>query len=123
MGKKILLVDDEMDILESVEMLLNTSGYDVQTVESGIKAINLIKKNKFDLVLLDILMPKMSGIKTLEKIRADPAIKNQKVAFLTVVNPSKNGKGIIDKLKPIGYIEKPIENNSFKRQVKKFLKL
>ncbi len=123
MVHKILIVDDEMDILESVAMLLKINNYDVETVESGIKAIPLIKKNKFDLVLLDILMPKMSGIKTLETIRKDPQIKNQKVAFLTVVKPSVEGKESIEKLKPVGYIQKPIENKSFKEKIKKFLKL
>jgi CheY-like chemotaxis protein len=121
MVKKILVVDDEMDILESVDMLLSKSGYDVKTVESGKKAIEFLKKDNFDLVLLDILMPKMSGIQTLEQIRADPKIKNQKVAFLTVVSPSANGKGIIDQLKPVEYLQKPIENVSFRKKIKKLV--
>ena len=119
---KVLIVDDEKDILESVKMLLETINCKVKTTDDGNKAISMLKKEKFDLVLLDVLMPKISGIKTLEKIRADPKIKNQKVAFLTVVSPSKNGKGVIKKLNPIAYLEKPIDNDSFKRKITKILK-
>ena len=123
MVKRILLVDDEWDILESVKMLLETMNYKVEITDDGNKAIEMLKKKNFDLVLLDILMPKISGLKTLEKIRADSKIKKQKVAFLTVVSPSKNGKGTIEKLKPIIYIEKPINNASFKKEIKRILSL
>lgn len=119
--KKILVVDDEIDILESVGMLVQTMGYEVATVNSGKEAIKTLKKEKFDLVLLDILMPEMSGIKTLEKIRADSKLKKQKVIFLTVVSPSKNGQGVIKRLKPVGYIEKPIDNERFKTKIKKIV--
>ena len=102
-------------------MLLETMGYNVKTADRGRKAIGVLKKEKFDLVLLDILMPEMSGIQTLGKIRNDAELKKQKVVFLTVVSPSKNGKGIIKKLKPTDYIEKPIDNVVFKRKIKKIL--
>ena len=119
--KKILLVDDELDIRESVKMLLETMNYEVEITDDGNNAITMLKNGTFDLVLLDILMPKISGIKTLEKIRADSKIKNQKVVFLTVVSPTKNGEGIIGKLGPLDYIEKPIDNNSFKEKIEKIL--
>mgnify|MGYP006436799707 FL=1 len=119
--KKILLVDDELDIRESVKMLLETMNYEVEITDDGNNAITMLKNGTFDLVLLDILMPKISGIKTLEKIRADSKIKNQKVVFLTVVSPTKNGEGIIEKLGTLDYIEKPIDNNSFKEKIEKIL--
>jgi CheY-like chemotaxis protein len=121
MGKRILVVDDEPDILESIKMLVETMGYEVETTEDGDKAIDMLKKEKFDLVLLDMLMPKISGIKTLEKIRANPEIKNQKVAFLTVVGLNQTGENFVKKLKPIEYIEKPIDNAEFKKKIKKIL--
>lgn len=118
---KILVVDDELDILESIKMLLEIGGYGVKTVNNGEDAIKILKKEKFDLMLLDILMPNLSGVKTLEKIRADSHLKNQKVAFLTVVSLSKNGKGVIKKLNPVDYIEKPIDNAVFKKKIKKII--
>ena len=121
MKKSILVVDDELDILESVKMLLETMEYKITAVDNGRDAIKKLKKNKFDLMLLDILMPKLSGIDTLKKIRADSKLKNQKVVFLTVVTPTKIGKALINKLKPIDYIQKPINNINFKNKIKKYL--
>lgn len=121
MSKKVLIVDDEQDILESVKMLVETMGYEVKTTDNGNKAVEMLKKDKFDLVLLDILMPKISGIATLEKIRAEKSIKNQKVVFLTVVSLSQAGKGAVKELAPAGYIEKPIDNTLFKAKIKKII--
>lgn len=121
MNKRILVVDDESDILESIRMLIEVMGYEYEGTDDGHKAIEMLKKKKFDLVLLDILMPKISGIDVLKKIREDSQIKNQKVVFLTVVSPSQNGKGVIKQLKPLDYIEKPIDNKIFKQKIKKLL--
>jgi CheY-like chemotaxis protein len=118
---KVLIIDDEYDILESMQMLVESMGYEAETIDNGKKAISMLKKSKYDLVLLDILMPKISGIETLKKIREDSKIKDQKVIFLSVVSPSRNGKGIIKKLKPLDYIEKPINNKTFKTKLKKYL--
>ena len=118
---KILVVDDELDVLESVKMLIETMGHEIKTIDNGKGAIKLLGKEKFDLMILYILMPKMSGIETLEKIRASPKLKKQKVAFLSVVSLSKNGKGVIKKLNPVAYIEKPIDNIVFKKKIKKIL--
>ena len=119
---KILIVDDEADIRESVKMLIQTIGKnEIKTVNDGKKAIKILQKEKFDLVLLDILMPKMSGIETLQKIRQNPKLKNQKVIFLTVVIPSEKGSNTIKKLKPLEFIKKPIDNTSFKKKIKKIL--
>jgi len=116
---RILVVDDEEDILESVAMLVEAMGYEAETVNSGKKALDALREGKYDLVLLDILMPKMSGIETLEKIRADSKLKGQKTMFLSVVSPSRNGKGVIAKLKPLDYLEKPIDNAKFKEKIGK----
>jgi len=121
MIKRVLIVDDEIDILKSVKMLVEITGYEAKITNDGNKAIEILKKEKYDLVLLDMLMPKISGIATLEKIRMDSKIKNQKVAFLTVVSLSQAGKKVVEDLKPVAYIEKPIDNSEFKRTIKKIL--
>ncbi len=120
--KKILVVDDEEDIRESVKQVLETMNYQVNLASSGREALELLQKNIFDLVLLDILMPQMSGTQTLEKIRTNPKTKDQKVAFLTVVDLKKYGKDAVDKFKLVDYFHKPIEINDFKKRIKKILK-
>src|SRR3989344_1097897 len=102
--KKILIVDDEKDITTSVKMLLDNMGYSVTTVNSGKEALQALQKDKFDLVLLDMLMPEMSGDQVAKKIRENPKTKNQKIAFLTVVTLGEQGKAIMQKLKPADYI-------------------
>jgi len=122
MAKKILIVDDEKDILESMEMLIKNIGYEVKTANNGKQALAMLKKESFDLVLLDILMPQMSGRELLEKIRADPKLKKQKVAFLSVVCLSESGKDVMKRLKPIDYFQKPIDVADFKKRLKGILK-
>jgi CheY-like chemotaxis protein len=121
MQKKILIVDDEEDILTSVKMFLDSLGYSAKTVNNGKDAIDLIKKEKFDLILLDMLMPEMSGKEVLERIRDDKKIAKQKVAFLTVVSLSQVGKAIINKLKPVAFIEKPVDTVKLKQILQKIL--
>jgi CheY-like chemotaxis protein len=122
MVKKVLIVDDEKDISSSVKMLVDKLGYSSKTVNDGESALASLKKEKFDLVLLDILMPRMSGREVLEKIRADSKLKNQKVAFLSVVQLSPGGQGSIKKLNPVAYFQKPIVDiDDFKSKLKGLL--
>lgn len=67
--KRILVVDDEKEIAELIEIHLMSQDYDVTKAKNGLEAIELINNNKFDLVLLDVMMPKMDGKETLKKIR------------------------------------------------------
>lgn len=68
-GKKILLVDDEEELLMAMKIRLNSWGYDVATATNGEEALNILKKDTPDIVVLDIMMPVMDGIETLRRIR------------------------------------------------------
>ena len=71
--KKVLVVDDEPDARELFGELLSTnSNYDVVTAEDGVDALEKCAQNKFDLVLLDIVMPKMDGVDALTEIKKNP---------------------------------------------------
>lgn len=121
MVKKILIVDDEPDILKSVRMVLERMGYKVTAVESGKKALQCLQKEKFDVVLLDMLMPEMSGNEVAERIRKNPALKNQKIIFLTVVTLGEAGKSWLPTLKPAAYIQKPFDIGAFKKKIKEVI--
>lgn len=69
MKKKILVVDDEIDFLEMIRLRLQSNNYDVVTAMNGKEALEKVKDEKPDAVLLDILMPGADGIDTLKKIR------------------------------------------------------
>lgn len=122
MAKKVLIVDDEQDIRDSVGYLVRRLGYEVFTASDGKKALAALRKQRFDLVFMDIFMPGMSGRECVELMRKDPKTRNTKVAFLTVAQVSETGRKELLKLKPIDYINKPIEISDFERRTKRILK-
>ncbi|WP_421939669.1 response regulator transcription factor [Pedobacter sp.] len=82
-GQKILIVDDEPDILELIEYNLKKEGYQVFLASNGQEGISVAKKVHPDLIILDIMMPKMDGIEACRLMRAIPEFKNTFMVFLT----------------------------------------
>ena len=80
---KILIADDEPDILEFVSYNLVKEGYQVSTAKNGSEAIELAKKIKPHLILLDIMMPELDGVEVCRELRSNPDFKNTIIAFLT----------------------------------------
>ena len=80
---KILLVDDEVDILEFISYNLEKEGYKVFTAKNGLEAIKVAEKTTPHLIILDVMMPEMDGIAACEEIRQIPSLKNTVIAFLT----------------------------------------
>ncbi len=121
MAKKIMIVDDEPHLVELVGAILETEGYEVIKCHDGREALEKLKNIKPDLVLLDMMMPGMSGREVCEQIRKNPKIKNLKVIFLTVARFSETGKKVLDGLKVSDYITKPFENEDLVKRVKKVI--
>lgn len=80
---RILLVDDEPDILEIVGYNLSSEGYQILTAENGLQAISQAKKHKPHLIILDVMMPEMDGIEACEKLRAVPELSETVITFFT----------------------------------------
>ena len=80
---KILLVDDEEDILEFISYNLEREGFKVYSARNGVEAIKMAEKKKPDLIILDVMMPEMDGIVACEEIRKIPSCKDTVIAFLT----------------------------------------
>ena len=81
--QKVLVVDDEEPILELLKYNLEKQGYDVRTANEGAEAVEIARKFHPDLVLLDIMMPKMDGVEACRQIRAMPELVNTFIVFLT----------------------------------------
>jgi len=121
MKKKIMVVDDEEHMIELVKAILETEDFNVVTANSGKECLELLKKEKPDLIILDMMMPGMSGRETCEYIRKNPKTKDLKVVFLTVAKFSETGKDVLKKLNVLDYLTKPFENDELVFRLKKLL--
>jgi two-component system alkaline phosphatase synthesis response regulator PhoP len=86
----ILLIDDEIDLLELLGYNLKKAGYNVLKAENGFEGLKLVRKEKVDLIVLDIMMPEMSGIEVCEKIRDDEALVQIPILMLTAKSGEEN---------------------------------
>lgn len=83
MGKRVTVIEDSKNIAISIKICLETCGYQVTTVEDGVTALEELFKDPPDLVLLDILLPKMSGLLVLEAIRDNPGTRHLPVIIIS----------------------------------------
>src|SRR3982751_4680636 len=115
---KILWVDDEIESLQSQKIFLESKGYDVQTLTNGFDAIDYVKDNQVDLVLMDETMPGITGLETLAKIKE---VSSQIPIVLITKNETENlmddaiGSQISD------YLIKPVNPNQVLLSLKKIL--
>ena len=116
--KSIMVVDDEDSLLKLLSAILDAEGYEVLTASNGEACLEKLKSVKPDLILLDMMMPGMSGREVCEHIRENPKTKGLRVAFLTVAKFSETGKGVLERMNVLDYITKPFENDDLVRRVK-----
>ena len=83
MGSKILIADDEPNIVISLEYLLKREGYTVLVARDGQEALDAIARERPDLVLLDVMMPKKTGFEVCQEVRANELLNGTKILMLT----------------------------------------
>ncbi|HMP98950.1 MAG TPA: response regulator transcription factor [Cyclobacteriaceae bacterium] len=123
---KVLVVDDEEAILELLKYNLEKSGYEVKTASDGARAVEIAKKFHPELVLLDIMMPKMDGVETCRQLRDIPELHNTYIVFLTARSEEYSEVAAFD-MGADDYITKPIKPRAlmsrisalFRRETKK----
>ncbi|MCJ2513278.1 MAG: response regulator [Candidatus Thermoplasmatota archaeon] len=122
MVKKVLVVDDNPDVIFSVKSGLETldKNYRIKGVESGRKCLEFLESEIPDIILMDIMMPEMSGWKTFDKIKENIAWKDIPIIFLTARTDriAKNAGGFLGE----DYIEKPFEIKNLIERINKILK-
>lgn len=118
---KILLVDDEPDILEIVGYNLKNEGYDVYTAKNGLEAVKTAKKIEPHLIILDIMMPEMDGIEACEKIRATKGLENVMITFFTARGEDYSQVAGFD-VGADDYITKPIKPKLLVSKIKALLR-
>jgi len=114
--KLVLIVDDDDKLTKMLQFLFVTKGFTVKSAENGIEALEMLKKNMPDAIILDIMMPEMDGCKFMEKIKADALMKEVPVVVLTAVKSDGNKKQLLS-LGAYDYFEKPFKSSELLNRV------
>ena len=117
--KKIMVVDNEPDIVDLTRTVLELGGYNVVTANSGEECLRILEKVKVDLVLLDIMMPGMSGWDVFNRINKKS--NNIKVAFMSVLEISDKRKQVLLDEGLADYIMKPFDKDTLLNRIDKIL--
>ena len=121
MAKNILVVDDDEITLKLAYFTLKRNeNYSIQLANSGMDAYDKMQRAKFDLVLLDIEMPVLSGIKTFEMFKKNPAMADIPVIFLTAVTDTKSILDVVY-MGAVDYVKKPFKPDDLLSRVEKVL--
>ncbi|MCG6919542.1 MAG: response regulator [Acidobacteriota bacterium] len=110
MAKRILVVDDDENILSLERTILEQKGFAVTTAAGGAEALEILGKEDFDLVLLDVMMPEIDGFTVCRRIKEEPRTKEIPVIFLTAKG---GGEALAEGFESgaIMYINKPFTAN------------
>jgi len=116
-GKKILVVDDEPDILTYLTVLMENNGYKTYQAQNAVEALKTIQETKPDLISLDIMMPKKSGIAFYRELKLNHETSTTPVIFISAFSMARDftGPGFrklipeLDIPEPDGYLEKPVD--------------
>ncbi|OHD57356.1 MAG: hypothetical protein A2Y33_07685 [Spirochaetes bacterium GWF1_51_8] len=104
--KKILAIDDHEEILSIIKTKLSRSGFEVEILSDSMLAMEKVRQFKPDLVLLDIMMPKITGFEICEELKSTPEFKDVRVVFLTAKDMDFARKKA-QELNADGFIAKP----------------
>lgn len=119
--QKILIAEDERSIAKALQIKLSLSGFEVETVVNGEEAFKLLKEKKFDLLLLDIMMPKMDGFSVME------AMKKSKIKTPIIILSNLSQEDDAERAKKLGAVDFFIKSNTpladILEKVNKFLKV
>ena len=121
MTYSVLVVDDEPNIVYSLEFLMKRESYDVRVARDGEAALKSIEEQRPDLVLLDVMIPKRDGFDICQTIRANPDWKSVRIIMLTAKGRDiEREKGLA--LGADDYITKPFSTRDMMKLVKQYLK-
>ncbi len=118
--KRILVVDDEMDLVETLRFSLEMEGYEVLTSYNGEEALQLARNNQPDLILLDVMLPKMDGYKVCRLLKFDARYKHIPILMLTAKSQEKD-RITGQETGADEYITKPFEMEDLMKKIRTYL--
>ncbi|MGD9871780.1 MAG: response regulator transcription factor [Thauera sp.] len=120
MNKKILIADDEQNIVISLEFLMKREGFDVVVANDGEEAVERIRSEHPDLVLLDVMMPKKTGFEVCQEVKADASLATVRILMLTAKGrDTEVAKGLA--LGADAYMTKPFSTRELVDKVRSLL--
>ena len=141
MPKKILIVDDEPDAISYVGSVLEDNGYQYISADNGVEGLELARKEKPDMILLDLIMPEKSGVMMFQELKKDPELASIPVIVVSGASealgvdfknfmfkqPLRKGKKAVDTIgeskftEPNAFVEKPVNPAELIEVIKKNL--
>lgn len=118
-NKKALVVDDDPVVIRLVKEILKNLGFTVETAKDGIDAMVLIKKEKPDLIVLDIMMPELNGYDVLRTLKFTDELKDIPVLLLTAREQELDKR--IGEMMGIDYLQKPVNREAFIGKIEKII--
>jgi DNA-binding response OmpR family regulator len=120
MGKRVLIVDDEPNIVISLEFLMKREGFEVSVARDGEEALRKVEESMPDVMLLDVMMPKKTGYEVCQQVRANPSFSGVKIVMLTAKGrDTEVAKGL--DLGADAYMTKPFSTKDLVAQVRALL--
>ena len=127
--KRVLIVDDDADVTKFVSKLVERAGYQAVVAKNGVEGMGKVREDKPDLLILDVLMPKESGIRMYRELKTDKLFKEIPVVMLSAIAPESffRSQKVLDEFagqtvpEPEAYIEKPEEPEELIALIKRIL--
>ena len=127
--KKVLVVDDDVDVRKFVSKLVERAGYEAIEAKNGMEGMDKVREDKPDLIILDVLMPKQSGIRMYRELKTDEPLKDIPVIMLSAIAPKSffRSQEVLAEFagqsvpEPEAYMEKPEEPEELIALMKKIL--
>jgi two-component system phosphate regulon response regulator PhoB len=127
--KKVLIVDDDADIRKLVSKLVEKAGYEAVVAKNGVEGMDEVREDAPDLIILDVLMPKQSGIRMYRELKTEEPFRNIPVIVLSAIAPKSffRSQQVLDEFRgqsvpqPEAYMEKPEEPEELIELMKRIL--
>ncbi|MCX6557090.1 MAG: response regulator [Candidatus Aminicenantes bacterium] len=121
MGSKILIIDDDPIIRDSLQELLSNAGYAVLLAADGISGFELVAREKPDLIVADILLPRMHGIALCEKVKGSDELRYIPIILMTGVYKDVNLRMYVHKRLADDFIEKPFREGDLLAKIERLI--
>jgi len=116
---KILGIDDNEDLLQVCELIMNSDGHEYTGIDNGKEGLELIRDEKFDVLLLDLSMPDFTGQDVMDALVKDGIMNKQKVVVFTATSPTKKETDLYLEKGAHSVLEKPVEPDALSEFIHK----